>query len=222
MTSLPHPIDDLRDGAVGFYPDGSAVELPTATRVEVLAARDGFASVTLTRFFRCCGTTPVRAVLAFLSPPNAMVKSLTVRVGKRVCVMGAETDAEAPHDDDGEAPAHCAALREGVHIIVIRLLRPQEEVEVTADLMAPLTLSGRAARLQLPLRRSHAGLPVRETASSARVEPSAVVIVSPTIGAALLHGKPLGLGPAMIGARRPVDLLFTEVGQEPQRISASR
>ncbi|MEK4034579.1 hypothetical protein WOC76_10930 [Methylocystis sp. IM3] len=154
---------------------------------------------------------PIKAAVPILSPPNAIIRRLTVRVGK--CILDC---APAPGQDN--AHASLAKPRQGLHVITFPAFPAQEEAQITAELAVPLSISGAEPRLKLPTKISHVLDPsAGETISEASAAPTAMMVVSDRVGIVLLHGRPIGEGPIMISARGPIELHFPGVAQDFQK-----
>lgn len=211
MRPFGYPLRDLRDGATGLCPDGSIVDLPTATCIELSSTHEGAVTVTLTRFFRSAGPVPIKAAVPIVSPPDAIMQRLTVRVGQ--CILDC---AQAPGHDN--AQASLAKPRPGLHVVTFPEFPAHDEAQITAELAAPLSISGIKPRLKLPTQIAHVLDPsAGETISDANTAPTAMVVVSDRAGIVLLHGRPIGEAPIMISARSPIELHFPGAAQDFQR-----
>lgn len=213
MSPLHDPLRDLRDGAVGFSVDGGVLDLPTATRIEITATRDDVASVSITRSFRCAGTASLRAILPIMSPRNAVMQRLIVRVEKPVAITTFQVLPYTPSACDEPAVLHHAEPGQGLHTVTVPALDPSDEVEVTAHLEVPLTIYGDETLLRLPMKIAHV-LSVQETALSGRVELTAILLVSERVGNVWMERHVIGESPVMVPILDPIELRFPRNGEE--------
>lgn len=208
MTYLHLAASGRRDGAIGFAPDGSTVDLTTARRIEITWARYGIVSLTLTRFFRSFEVAPIDAALTMLAPLGAVMRHLTARIGEpnfRAVLKCHLTEAPST-----ATPICYTARPDGAHVVALRALPPGEEVRVDAKILAPLSMSGAAPRLRLPLTFADVLYP-RTWGTTERA--TAVLIVSPRCGVVLRDGRPIGDGPATIYGDAPIELVFPQAGE---------
>ncbi|WP_036281770.1 hypothetical protein [Methylocystis sp. ATCC 49242] len=207
MTRVHHSDPTLRDAVVGFCADGSAIELAIARRIEISWVRDGFASITLTRFFRSFEAAPINVVLTLLSPPGAIMWGPSARIGKNDFVLALETPEKA------RKPMRVSymPLQRGAHVVTLRSIPLANEVQIEARILAQLSFSGESPRLPIPMAFADVFLMgTLKTVPIPEERAIAVLLVSPQSGLALLHGRPVGDAPVIVAADEPLELIFPD------------
>ncbi len=203
------PLKHMHEGAVGFSADGSLVPLQVATKLEIGEVRAGSASIIVTRYFR--SFTPLMAAAAtILAPTGAMIERLLVRMSDSVFVARRDQGETAALNDGEISVAHREPLH-GLHVVEFDWIVSHREVEVVAEISAPLSFAETRPHLKIPASawEVFARMEQAPPASERRLT-TAVVIVSPEAGVTLLDGRLLVEGPNIVRADGAIKLEFPQ------------
>ncbi len=189
-----------------------------ATRIDV-EIDAGLAVATTTRVFRNAEEAPIEATLTFPVPVHATLFGLTARIGDRRLAARAQPRKLARETyEDAVERGKTAVLHEellkGVHLLTVGQIPPGAEVEVSAVYAQPLTATGGAARLRLPLTVGDVYGPSPLGEAEALIHggenASALLTVRASEGGVALDGAPIDASEDAaaieIPLNRPIDL----------------
>lgn len=141
----------------------------TATSYEV-EVRSGLAFVKLTRCFENKEAKPIEAVMTFPVPYAAAVTRITTEIDGRKLVGQSQAKAKARETyenaiDEGKSAILHEQLLKGIHMVSVANVKPSAKIEVVAHFVTPVSMSGKTAKVRIPLTigQIYGNLPMQDT-----------------------------------------------------------